>query len=147
MFTPIETKKKRYFEYQKINFYNQNYFSKFKNISEEKRKDILSKVTLYSYLFSQNDEKIFQLYEYLNRAKALVALGIHRGDEVFLFFLLSMDPNLLLLQIYYEENDISGVKKRFQEEFDCPYEARLLTLEKYYNERFPTILKTLNKKI
>lgn len=62
-------------------------------------------------------------------------LGISNFKEVIIFFILVMDKDLKLLDIYNEEANWNNIEKRSMEEFGF-YNKNLILLEKDYQERF-----------
>lgn len=135
---------------QKRLFYEKNKFYGFKEITEERKKEIEEQAEFWVLQNKEldNQERLYNLYCFLNVTTEqgnVYKLKAH--DEKFLFLIHAFDPSLKLLQIYFEESNKAEIKKRFQEEFHTFYDARLLQLEQYYNKRFPTIVDEFDRKI
>lgn len=128
-------------------FYQLNHFYGFKKITEERKEEILNKAFFWKQENSSLVGRVLLDKLYLMLIKSHRLLGIERGDESYLFFIMAFDPELKLLQIYYEESLKENIKKRFEEEFQTFYSSRILDIEKYYNKRFPTIIDEFTKKI
>jgi len=62
-------------------------------------------------------------------------LGLNSLDEIIIFFILVIDKDLKLLDIYNEEAKWTEIKKRALREMSF-YNPKLLYLEKIYQERF-----------
>lgn len=130
-------------------FYEKNKFYGFKKITDERKKEIEEKATFWSLQNNEmsNNQKLFSILYLLNKKHQLEPLKIELHDESYLFLILAFDPSLKLMQIYYEASTNKEIKKRFEEEFCIPYDSKLLTIETYYNERFPTVVDEFRKKI
>jgi hypothetical protein len=141
-----EKKKITYLENQKNYFYQRNKFFGFKKISEERKNEIAALASLWlEKNINDNTKKniIYNAYTYLNKITNTSG-DFSQNDESFLFLIFVFDPELNLLQISMEESLRQNVAKRFKEEFGFSYDDRLLQLEKYYNERFPTLKDEFN---
>lgn len=131
----------------KKEFYIKNRFYGFKNITEERRDEILQKAFIWlAKNTMEGENKLNRLYFILNDNDYLSKLGIKSNDEAFLFLLFAFDHDLKLLQIYYEESITNEIARRFKEEFGAIYDARLLQIEMYYNRKFPTIVDEFDLK-
>ena len=142
-----KSEKKAFFERNRI-------FKKFKYIDEEKKNEIQNDAFLWNekYTFDTNLLKTLAIFTTLRNNNMNRILGRQvfsnnylTSDEELLFYLFSIDPELKLLQIYYDENNIDEVKKRFFQEFSLDYDARLLKIELMYNKKFPTIIDEFAK--
>lgn len=134
-------------KYEKKLFYEKNKFYGFKKITDERKEEIEEKATFWSLQNKdlKNDQKLFSIFYLLNKKHELLRIELH--DESYLFLILAFDPSLKLMQIYYNSSTKEEIKKRFEEEFCIPYDSRLLTIETYYNERFPIVEDEVRKKI
>lgn len=137
-----------YKQNQKRLFYEKNKFFGFKKITEERKKEIEEKAQVWVLQNKElnYEQKLFSLYHLLNK-EYKAYLKLEANDECYLFLLLAFDPELKLLQISFEESTKENIKRRFQEEFNAFYDARLLQIEQYYNKRFPTIVDEFDKKM
>ena len=124
-------------EKEKKKFFQNNKLSYFKKITESRKDELYEKAFLWNeeYKNYSTNEKMFNLYYYLNNSKKNF-----ENDESFLFLIFTLDPELKLLKIFYEESKFDNIKRRFEEEFGYTYDKRLLILEKVYNNRFPSII-------
>ena len=135
-----------YKQNQKKLFYEKNRFYGFKKITEGRKNEIEEKVQFWREHNQELNckERLYSLYCLLNNRGNPYEIGMN--DESFLFLILAFDPELKLLQISFEEPAKEEIKRRFQEEFNTHYDARLLQIEQYYNKRFPTIADEFDKK-
>ena len=148
-----QKEKKRFFE-------RNNKFKKFENIDEE-RKDIIQK-NAYDWLeYCDKDRTVriaLCLFSNLNNPRinpritnnvkisnSNAFFDFANNDEEVMFYMFVMDPELKLLQINYEENNMEVIKKRYFEEFGIILDTRLLKIELIYNKRFPTIVDEFEK--
>lgn len=132
---------------QKHLFYEKNKFYGFKNITEERNKEIKANAQFW---VSHNQEisfqeRLYSIYFMLNSRDN--PYKIVANDECYLFLIHAFDPELKLLQISFKESKKEEIKRRFQEEFNTYYDSRLLQIEQYYNKRFPTIIDEFDKKM
>lgn len=143
----------KYKREKKIFFERNMVFKKFKYITDERKDEI--KVDVFEWnkkqIFNNNMSKLLAVFLYLkfdnlnNRLGKEATFYYSNSDEELLFYLFSIDPELKLLQIYYNENNKREIKKRFFEEFGLDYDSRLLTIELMYNKQFPTIIDEFDK--
>lgn len=133
-------------------FYEDNQpFYGFKKISQE-RKEVIEKLALMWNLSHKNCcSKRTLFYQILNeihakRNHALKDFYIDYGDESFLFFILTFDPNLEILKLCMEEANKIEIKRRFKENFGFNYDDRLRQIEFYYNKKYPTLIDEPQKK-
>lgn len=121
--------------------------SKFKNITEEKRDEIFLKASLWGEKYTDTPihKKLTILYEILSHRNN--NLGLNENDETFLFLIAAFDPELNLLKLFYDINTVEEFKTRCFRELGFEYDERLYLLEKYYNDRFPTVEDEFKQKI
>lgn len=136
----------KYKQKRKKLFYEKNRTSRFKKITDEQRDEIFLKASLWNEKYSDINvsEKLNILYDTLSYRNN--NLGIKENDESFLFLIASFDPELKLLELYYDINTKQELKTRCFRELGFEYDERLYLLEKYYNERFPTLEDEFNLK-
>lgn len=135
---------------QKSLFYEKNKFFGFKEITEERKKEIEAQAEFWVLQNKElnNQERLYSLYCFFNvTTEQGEVYKLKPHDEKFLFLIHAFDPELKLLQISFEEPKKEEIKRRFQEEFNTYYNSRLLQIEQYYNKRFPTIIDEFDKKI
>lgn len=139
----------RYKQNRKRVFFLKHRTTRFKKITDTQKNEIFSKASLWNEKYSDViiSEKLNILYDILSHRNN--NLGINENDETFLFLIAAFDPELKLLQLFYDINTIDEYKTRCFNELGFEYDQRLYLLEKYYNDRFPTIedefTKTLKK--
>ncbi len=129
----------------KKSFFNDNKpFYGFKKITEKRKKEIEDAAIKWN-LIHDGVSKADLFYQVLNEIhanhdyKSPNDFYLAYGDESFLFFILTFDPNLEILQISFEELNKSAIQKRVKEQFGIFYDDRLRQIEHYYNEKYPTI--------
>ncbi|MDE6140985.1 MAG: hypothetical protein K2G03_00125 [Bacilli bacterium] len=119
---------------------NHAYFAKFAPIFQSSNKfvDITDK---------DNDNVVLKAEDYLGKYETNLntlafqllfqpdALGLNSTDEIIIFFILVIDKNLKLLDIYHEESNWDEIRRRALEELGF-YNKELVLLEKIYQERF-----------
>ena len=153
---------RRYLTEKSIFFERNMRFKKFKNIDEEREANlrkiasiwnnthtfdnVFSKHLSFFILLKKDSQKKF------NTSTIPATFDAQSSDEELLLYIFVADPELKLLQLYFEGNNINVIKQRFLEEFGYAYDSRLLTIEKVYNNRFNKVVdefensKTLTKK-
>lgn len=126
-------------------FYEKHRTSRFRKITEEQRDEIFLKAYLWNEKYKDTPvcDKLNILYDTLCHRNN--NLGIAENDETFLFLIAAFDPELKLLQLYYDINTKDEYKIRCIRELGFDYDERLYLLEKYYNDKFPTIEDDFNK--
>ena len=145
------------FKYQqsKKRFFERNdRFRKFENINEERRDEIKNNANLWLEKCTKdsNIRMALSLFNNLNNTNYNPHINKYNkktknelfdfidNDEELMFYMFVIDPELKLLQINYEENNLQDIKKRYHEEFGLDMDSRLLKIELYYNKKFPTIV-------
>ena len=144
-------------EYKKAKsrFFERNYsFKGFKNIDEERMSEIKNNANLwlencYKTSFLEISLCLFtnlnntnynpNINKYNDRTKNNF-FDFTNNDEEVMFFMFVIDSELKLLQIYYEENNLQNIKRRYREEFGVDLDERLLKIELIFNKKFPTIV-------
>ena len=139
-------------EMLKKSFFEDNKpFYGFKKITEKRKKEIEDAAIKWN-LTHVGVAKADLFYQILNEIHAnreyTFSKDFHLayGDESFLFFILTFDPNLEILQISFEESKKSEIQRRVQEQFGIFYDDRLRQIESFYNKKYPTITDEFNLK-
>lgn len=136
---------------KKIFFNDNKPFYGFKKITEERKKEIEDAAIKWN-LIHEGVSKADLFYQILNEIHANhdynspLDFYLAYGDESFLFFILTFDPNLEILQISFEESNKCEIQKRVKELFGIFYDDRLRQIEYYYNKKYPTITDEFSPK-
>lgn len=135
-----------YIKIQKINQHKKNLYMKYKifkcfsDIDDDLKDEIATKASNWCEKYNDLDElsKLLALLLTLNQKAKL--LGLNTTDEVMLFYMLAIDPELKLLSIYFEESKIDEIARRFEEEFGFKLDRSLILFEKEYNNKFKVLI-------
>lgn len=134
----------RYRESLKRSFFVCNPFSYFTKITNECKKKIEKLAFLWreKHIDLSYQERFYCLLEDFRKDRnAGYERKLATGDETFLFLLLAFDPTLAILRISLDSSEKEEYMNRVKEEFSFFPDSRILTLEKFYNERFSVIEK------
>lgn len=104
--------------------------NKFKDISIEDNEAIILKVEDYLSKYNANIHTLS--YQLLFQPDIL---GLNLVDEIIIFFILAIDKDFRLLDIYYEEANWDEIKRRALNEVGF-FNKDLVILEKTYQEKF-----------
>ncbi len=110
----------------------------FDDITNERFEQIQSQAILYKEIPNINHNFQTCIYNILYQAHVLELTNM---QEKLIFFINVMDPELILLKIYYEESTNNNIKKRATKELGFFYPCLIKTELLYYNRFQP------NKKI
>ncbi|MBE6156766.1 MAG: hypothetical protein E7161_03360 [Firmicutes bacterium] len=124
-----------------ISFYKNLHFKGFKTITDDRKKELDDIVLKWFSIFHNtdniNDDKNIGFMSRV--AWRLICdshyLGLNTGDEIAYFFVNIVDPELIFLECYEAANSKEELLKFCRMNFQT-YDAKMIVVEKYYNERF-----------
>lgn len=104
----------------------------FDEITDERFEQIKNQVEIYKSIPNINITYKTCIYNILYQANILELNSMH---EKLIFFINAIDPELKLLQIYFEESNYNNIKKRSIDELGFFYK-HLIKIELIYYKRF-----------
>ena len=141
---------KRYLSEKAIFFERNMRFKKFNHIDESREEELRTTASIWDSTHTFDNVFLKHLSFFIllkkdfqkkfNNSTIPATFDVQTSDEELLLYIFIADPELKLLQFYFEESNTKTIKQRFFEEFGYEYDSRLLTIEKIYNDRFNKIV-------
>ena len=116
-------------------FYEKYHELKINDISKDKIDELKKASIDLSYYFNECFDYILKIQKYVRVLEKIITsskkLGANNSTEKLLLFMFIVDPNLEVIKIYEEENNLKNIKPRIQKQFGV-YDHNLIKIERWY---------------